>query len=82
MMNGFGFGHGLGGGLWMILIWLIPLLLVLWGIRYFRSQTGPERPKVSASDLLDKEYAQGRIDREEYLRRRSELTDRSHLTDN
>ncbi len=75
-MNGFGFGHGFGGSLWMILIWLIPLVLIIWGIRYFMSQTGPNRPEESALELLDKEYAQGRIDREEYLRRRNDLKDR------
>ena len=73
MMNGFGFGHGLGGGLWMILIWLIPLVLIIVGIRYFGSQPGSGRPEESALDLLNKEHARGRIDREEYLRRRSDL---------
>lgn len=75
-MNGFGFGHGLGGGLWMILIWLIPLVLIVWGLRHLMSQTGPSRREESALELLDKEYAQGRIDREEYLQRRNDLKDR------
>ena len=50
--------------------------------RYFGSQTEAKRLKESPLELLDKEYAQGRIDREGYLRRRSDLTDRSHLADN
>ncbi len=75
-MNGFGFGHGLGGGLWMILIWLIPLVLIIWGLRYFMSQTGPNRREESALELLNKEYAQGRIDREEHLRRRNDIEDK------
>lgn len=74
-MNGFGFGHGLAGGLWMILIWLIPVVLIVWGVRYFASQRGADRGEGSALDVLDKEYARGRIDREEYLRRRRDLTE-------
>jgi len=74
-MDGFGFAHGLGGGLWMILVWLIPVVLIIWGIRYVTSQTGSNRREESALELLNKEYAQGRIDREEYLRRRTDLKD-------
>ncbi|MBF0383667.1 MAG: hypothetical protein HQL69_21820 [Magnetococcales bacterium] len=28
--SGMGYGHGLFGGLWMVLVWIIPILLVVW----------------------------------------------------
>jgi len=72
-MMDFGYGHGFGGGLWMLLIWLVPILLVVWAFRYFGAQSGGGRREESALEILDKEYARGRIDREEYLRRRKDL---------
>jgi putative membrane protein len=73
-MMDFGYGHGFGGGLWMLLIWLIPILLVVWAFRAFGTRSGGGGREESALDILDKEYARGRIDREEYLRRRKDLT--------
>lgn len=77
---GEGFGHGFGfggGGLWMVLIWLIPILLVVWGLAAFRggSRGGGDGRTKSARELLDEEYAKGRIDREEYLRRKQDLSE-------
>jgi putative membrane protein len=68
---GHGFGHGIGG-LWMVLLWLIPILLVVWGLASFRGG-GRGGSARSARELLDEEYARGRIDREEYLRRKKDL---------
>lgn len=74
---GDGFGHGFGGGgLWMILLWLIPILLLVWGVAAFRGggRSGSDGGTKSARDLLDEEYAKGRIDREEYLQRKKDLS--------
>ncbi|AGA33228.1 Protein of unknown function DUF2078, membrane [Thioalkalivibrio nitratireducens DSM 14787] len=74
---GDGFGHGFGGGgLWMILVWLIPILLLVWGVAAFRGgwRGGGDGGNRSARELLDEEYAKGRIDREEYLRRKRDLS--------
>jgi putative membrane protein len=76
-MMGDGFGHGIGG-FWMALIWVVPLLLILWAL-VFRGRaggTGTERRGKSALDALDEEYARGRIDRDEYLRRKQDLLGR------
>lgn len=71
-----GFGHGFGG-FWMALIWLVPLLLLLWGVFSFTGRgEGRERRERSALDVLDEEYARGRIDRDEYLRRKGDLAGR------
>jgi putative membrane protein len=73
---GDGFGHGFGG-LWMILIWVLPLVLIIWAFGAFRGRQGGgprDGPRDrTALDLLDEEYAKGRIDREEYLRRKEDL---------
>jgi len=73
MMTG-GFGHGF----WMALIWLVPLLLVQWGVFLLRDRAGRHEPRDrSALEILDEEYAEGRINRDEYLRRKKDLTGRS-----
>ncbi|WP_456393767.1 SHOCT domain-containing protein [Nitratifractor sp.] len=68
MMNGQGFGFGMGLG------WIIPLL-ILWGLYYlfFRSRTTGKRGK-SPRQILDERFASGAIDEEEY-RRRIEVLD-------
>lgn len=77
MGEGFGHGFGFGGGVWMVLFWLIPVLLVVWGLTAFRggSHGRGDGSAKSARELLDEEYAKGRIDREEYLRRKQDLSE-------
>lgn len=67
-----GFEHyGMGWG--MILVWLVPIVLfalvVLYGIR---GRNG--NPERTALDILDARYARGEIERDEYLKRRADLT--------
>jgi putative membrane protein len=75
-----GFGHGFGGGIGMWLIWLIPLVIIIWALRAFSGRgpgdgSGSGGTSKTARDILDEEYARGRIDREEYLRRKRDLRD-------
>ena len=68
------FGMGLGG-LGMILVWVAPLLLLVWLVMLFR-RGGDDREsgkKQSAKEILAARYARGEIDREEYLKRRADL---------
>jgi len=51
-------------------IWLVPLLLIVAFI-YFIS--GNKKEELSAKDILDKRYANGEIDEDEYKRKRNEL---------
>lgn len=74
MWNGWGMGHGLGGGLWMVLLWLVPIALVIWAIQATgRRGAPPSGPTKTALDILDEEYARGRLSREEYLQKREDL---------
>ena len=67
-----GFEHyGMGGG--RVLVWLIPILLVAAIVYALRGRNGP--PGRSALDILEARYARGEIDREEFLKRRADLTD-------
>jgi putative membrane protein len=71
----YGYEHvGMGwGGLWMVLIWAIPILLVVLLVRYFTRDSGGKAVK-SALDILDARYARGGIGRDEYLKRRADLS--------
>lgn len=68
-----GFEH-FGMGFWMILFWLIPIILVALVISYFIRGLD-EKSGRSALDILEARYARGEIDRDEYLKRRADLTE-------
>lgn len=61
-------GHGWGMGFGM---WLIPVVFVIIAI-YFLKDTNKDKPP-SAQDILDKRYANGEIDLEEYQERTNAL---------
>ena len=62
-MNGWGFGMGFG--------WIIPLLFIF-ALFYFINSNNNSN-KESAQDVLDKKYANGEIDEEEYKRKKELL---------
>lgn len=75
----FGFDHfgmgwgGLGMVLGMVLVWGLPILLIVLLVRYFaREREGKREP--TALEILEARYARGEIDRDEYLKRRADLT--------
>lgn len=83
MDYGMGWMWGLGW-LGMVLFWLIPLVLVLVGIKYlfsgsaaFSGGTSSQRPaqetKSSALAVLEERYAKGEIGRDEFLQKRDDL---------
>ena len=68
-----GFEHyGMGWG--MILVWLIPILLIALVIRNVISGRDG-KPERTSLDILDARYARGEIDRDEFLKRRADLTE-------
>jgi putative membrane protein len=69
MMHGFGFGFG--GVVVMILFWGLLILGAVWLIRSlfsggrYSSFQGSDREE-SAKEILDRRYARGELNREEY----------------
>lgn len=68
----YGMAWGLGG-IWMILVWLIPILLLVWIFNYFRGGRG-KRGDSKALAILDERYARGEIDSEQYRKMRQDLS--------
>jgi len=69
MWNG---GHGLWGGLMMLLFWGLVIGLVVLAVRGFSGRSDAPRGN-SALDVLKERYARGEIDEEEYERRKERL---------
>lgn len=67
--------HGMGpwGGLMMIAFWAIVLALIIWAVR---SSAPEQRDQSSPIRILDKRFARGDIDGEEYEERRRILENR------
>lgn len=68
----FGFEH-FGMGFWMVLVWLIPVILAALVINYFIHGLDGKSGRT-ALDILEARYARGEIGRDEYLKRRADLT--------
>jgi len=83
-MMDYGMGWGFGG-FWMLLFWLVPLLLVVLGVKFLfldgarrgnndLSQKGLNQPHSDrALATLQERYARGEIDREEFLQKRDDI---------
>lgn len=82
MMGG---GHQMWGGMvaWVILVWIFLLALTalviaatIWLVRSWRIPPEPRRsPMGPARAQLDLRYARGEMEREEYLRRKRDLSE-------
>ena len=76
MMHGFGFG--IGGFFWMVLIWILLIAGAVWLIKMIFSGTAArsgEDPGKNdqAIDILNTRYARGELGREEYERMKADL---------
>lgn len=73
----YGYDHsGMGwgwGGIWMILVWLIPILLLVLIFDYFKAGHGKRRDRKALA-VLDGRCARGEIDSEQYLKMRQDLS--------
>ena len=68
-----GFEHyGMGWG--MVLVWLIPILLIALVVRNVISDRNG-KPENTSLEILEARYARGEIDRDEFLKRRADLTE-------
>ena len=76
MMHGFGFG--IGGLLLMVLFWIVLIAGAVWLIKMIFSGTS-NRPgedsgkNENAIDILNKRYARGELEREDYERMKADL---------
>ena len=72
-MMGYGWGMGFGGWMFMGLFWVVLIGLGAWLVVALLPRVrsgGPETPE----EILDRRYARGELDTEEYRRARAELT--------
>lgn len=67
---GFGMGFGIVGLLFLILLWVGLIALAVWLVRGLFPHIGQQVPEpdqeLSAREILDRRYARGEINREEY----------------
>jgi putative membrane protein len=80
--HGWMFDGGFGmlfGGLWMVLIWGIPFLLIVALLKYLFVKPrdtldhAGEPDRKPPLDILKEAYARGEVNREEYLQKRDDL---------
>ena len=63
----------MGWGGFMGLVWIVLLVVVLVMLAGVFRQGGDGLPKPTAREILDRRYANGEIDHDEYQRRLSDL---------
>lgn len=70
----YGYEHGAMAWGWpvMMLMWLIPILLIVLIVRLLLGRKN-KPPPGSARETLDQRYAEGKIERDEYLKRLDDL---------
>jgi len=75
-MNGF-FGMGFGWFWWLLIIILVVIVVLVLVNRSNRNRDihGNTGSKDNALDILEKRYANGEIDTQEYRQRKRELTE-------
>ncbi|GIU00099.1 hypothetical protein TSL6_06050 [Sulfurovum sp. TSL6] len=54
-------------------MWLIPIVLIIIVIHFLKENSKGEGKDSSAQDILDKRYASGEIDKEEYKEKSNAL---------
>ncbi len=74
-----GFGMGLGGGLVMVLFWVVLIVGAVWLARGFfptgqQPPASSTRPEASADEILKQRYARGEITKEQYEQMRRDLS--------
>ncbi len=74
----FGYDHGGwmfgGGGLGMILIWLVPIALAIWFFSSMGKRSGQDSPEKTALDILKERYARGEIGKDEFEQKKRDIS--------
>ena len=66
-------GYGVWGMIFMGLFWLGVIALVIWAINSTRDTRHSQDASTGAIGILEKRYARGEIDTDEFQERRAEL---------
>lgn len=76
-MMGWNGGLPMLGWLWMILLWLLPILLLFALLKYLFGTSKPpgrqDTPRRTPQEILDESYASGSLSREEYMQKKDDL---------
>jgi len=65
----YGYDHGgwmFGGGIGMVLVWLVPIALVIWLVSTWGKSSGGNPTEKTALDILKERYAKGEIGKDEF----------------
>lgn len=71
MMSGYG---GFGGGIVMLLFWILVIMGTVYLIKYLVQNTRGAQQNKTALDILKERYARGEIDKEEFERKKKDLS--------
>ena len=72
----YGYGHGgwmLGGGVGMLLVWLVPIALVIWLVSSLVKRPGQGPVEKTALDILKERYARGEIGKDEFEQKKRDI---------
>ena len=65
---------GWGGGIGMIIFWIIVIVVIVLLIKWFTSQSSERiERKESPMEILKRRYASGEIEKEEYAEKKKDL---------
>jgi putative membrane protein len=68
MNNGW---FGMGGFMW--LFWLVPIILIVFAVKFFSDQSGRSNMTETPLEILKKRYARGEINKEDFERLKKDL---------
>jgi len=64
-------GFGMGGFMW--LVWIVPIILIIFAVKFFSDQSGRSNTTDTPLDILKKRYARGEINKEDFERLKKDL---------
>jgi putative membrane protein len=73
MLMDYGWGMGFGGGLFMILFWIVVIIGVVFLVRLVMRGTKEEGRQETALDILKKRYAKGEISKEKFEEKKKDI---------
>jgi putative membrane protein len=68
-----GWGMGFGGGIFMVLFWILVIAGIVYIVKLLMGGSKDVKESGSALDILKKRYARGEINREEFEEMKKDL---------